>query len=331
VALFADYEPERGRGEPPDALTTRPATSADVPALAALRVERGDATESEATEFFTWLIAKAAGGGALLQVAAVDGAVAGYGAVDRLAWPGIPEGWYLGGLVVSPGRRRRGIGARLTRERVAWVAERASRAYYFVNERNRASIDLHAAFGFREVARDVRVPRVTFTGGVGLLFAVDLGPAVGLRDVADADLDVLFAQMQDPVAVRMAAFAPKDPADRVAFDRHWRRLRGDPGVVAKAVLCDGRVAGSVLKFVQDGRPEVTYWIGREFWGRGVATRALAALLRQVAERPVYARAAKDNLGSLRVLEKCGFRLQGEERGFANARGAEIDEVRLSLA
>jgi RimJ/RimL family protein N-acetyltransferase len=58
---------------------------------------------------------------------------------------------------------------------------------------------------------------------------------------------------------------------------------------------------------------------------------LRELLGVVPDRPLYARAAADNAGSVRVLEKCGFVLTGHERGFANARGEEIDEVVLTLA
>ena len=79
-----------------------------------------------------------------------------------------------------------------------------------------------------------------------------------------------------------------------------------------------------------GKLEVTYWIGREFWGQGIATKALAALLSTVKTRPLYARAARDNIASLRVLEKCGFMIAGYERGFANARGEEVEEVVLEL-
>ena len=86
-----------------------------------------------------------------------------------------------------------------------------------------------------------------------------------------------------------------------------------------------------MKFEQDGKPEVTYWIGREFWGKGIATKALAEFLGHVPVRPLYARAAKDNVASIRVLTKCGFCVTGEERGFANAQGAEIQELVLELA
>lgn len=151
-----------------------------------------------------------------------------------------------------------------------------------------------------------------------------------LRDVTDADLPGLFEFQRDPVASRMAAFVSKDPSDRAAFDAHWMKLRNDPAIVLKAIVEDGRLAGSVAKWDLAGKPQVTYWIGREFWGRGIATRALAAFLEIVTVRPIYASAASDNAGSIRVLEKCGFQRLSTDRGFANARGAEIDEVILIL-
>jgi RimJ/RimL family protein N-acetyltransferase len=90
------------------------------------------------------------------------------------------------------------------------------------------------------------------------------------------------------------------------------------------------VAGYVASFQRLGIPEVCYWIGREYWGKGLATRALAELLGQVTVRPLYARVARDNLASIRVLEKCGFTISGEDRGFSNSRGVEVEEFILSL-
>ncbi|MHC3468484.1 GNAT family N-acetyltransferase [Streptomyces sp. 7R007] len=152
---------------------------------------------------------------------------------------------------------------------------------------------------------------------------------VVLREVHDSDLPVFFRQMNDPEAVRLAAFTPKDPADRDAFDARWNRIRSS-GDVARTVLVDGDVVGSVSVYGEPGEREVTYWVDRAYWGRGVATAALRALLSEVPERPLYARAAADNTASRRVLEKCGFRETARAVGFANARGEEIDEVVLTL-
>ena len=153
-----------------------------------------------------------------------------------------------------------------------------------------------------------------------------------LRDVIERDLPIFFEQQLDPAANQMAAFTAKDPADRAAFTAKWAKILGDDSITKRTVLCGGRVAGNVAAFVApwSGKLEVTYWIGREFWGQGIATAALSALLRAVKPRPLYARAAKDNIASLRVLEKCGFTIAGYERGFANARGEEIEEVVLEL-
>jgi RimJ/RimL family protein N-acetyltransferase len=128
----------------------------------------------------------------------------------------------------------------------------------------------------------------------------------------------------------MAAFTAEDPTDRDAFDAHWQRIRGDDAVVIKTILFDGDVAGSIAKFDRDGDPEVTYWIGKEFWGKGIATKALSAFLDDIPARPLFGRVAKDNVASIRVLEKCGFTVSGHDRGFANARGAEIDEFIMKL-
>ncbi|MEU7383399.1 GNAT family N-acetyltransferase [Streptomyces sp. NPDC088337] len=152
---------------------------------------------------------------------------------------------------------------------------------------------------------------------------------VVLREVHDSDLPVFFRQMNDPEALRMAAFTPKDPADHEAFAAHWRGMRAS-SVVLRTVLLDGDVVGSAAVYGEPGEREVTYWVDRAYWGRGVATAALRALLAEVPERPLYARAAADNAGSLRVLAKCGFRESARARGFAEARGEEIDEVVLTL-
>ena len=135
---------------------------------------------------------------------------------------------------------------------------------------------------------------------------------VRLRDASHEDLPTFFEHQRDPVANRMAAFSARD---HDAFMRHWTTaILGRETEVAKTVLVDGRVAGNVLCFEHDGKRQVGYWIGREFWGRGVATRALAALLTEVQERPLFAEVAEHNVASLRVLEKCGFVVADESPG-----------------
>lgn len=134
----------------------------------------------------------------------------------------------------------------------------------------------------------------------------ELRDSVVLRNVIEYDLSILFEHQKDHESSRMAAFISRDPSDREAFFAHWRRILSDQKVVIKTILWRDQVAGIVGSFLWDGKPQVTYWIGKEFWGNGIATQALTELLHIVTDRPLYASAAKDNVASIRVLEKCGF-------------------------
>ncbi len=151
-----------------------------------------------------------------------------------------------------------------------------------------------------------------------------------LRDVTESDLPIFFEQQLDPDANYMAAFAARDPADRDAFTAHWTRTLGDETITIKTILFDGQVAGHVLSYQDEEfeKPEVSYWIGKQYRGKGVATTALSAFLGHIKVRPLYARVVKDNIASLRVLEKCGFTIVGEGKGFADARGQEVEEFIL---
>lgn len=155
--------------------------------------------------------------------------------------------------------------------------------------------------------------------------------ALILRDLTKSDLPILFEHQNDPEAARMAAFLSRDPSDRRAFMKHWKRILADPTVTNKIILWNGEVAGSIGSFLWDGKPQITYWLGKAFWGNGIATMALTEFLSIFNTRPLYASAASDNAASTRVLEKCGFALRGSGKAYAGARGAEIEEVFFELA
>jgi RimJ/RimL family protein N-acetyltransferase len=127
---------------------------------------------------------------------------------------------------------------------------------------------------------------------------------IHLRDVTGEDLPILYEHQRDPEATRMAAFAARD---RDAFMAHWTtRILADETVLKRTVLVDGEIAGNLVSFGPPDERLVGYWLGRKWWGRGVATAALTAFLREEATRPLYAHVAEHNTGSIRVLEKCGF-------------------------
>jgi RimJ/RimL family protein N-acetyltransferase len=158
----------------------------------------------------------------------------------------------------------------------------------------------------------------------------DSYPVVELREITASDIGVFFEHQLDPDSIWMAAFTIPDPSDRDAFRRRWAAIRSDPSIIKRTVLADGAVAGHVVSFERDAIREVSYWIGKRFWGQGVATGALRQLLKLVPGRPLHARAAADNPGSIRVLEKCGFVRCGTDSGFANARGEDTAEIVFQL-
>ena len=131
---------------------------------------------------------------------------------------------------------------------------------------------------------------------------------VHLRAVEPSDLPIFFEHQRDPVALVMAGMPGRE---REPFDEHWARILADDSGLIRTVVVDGEVAGNVLSFDRDGRREVGYWLGRNHWGRGVATAALVEFLGEEEARPLYAGVVPANGGSLRVLEKCGFAVCGE--------------------
>jgi RimJ/RimL family protein N-acetyltransferase len=153
--------------------------------------------------------------------------------------------------------------------------------------------------------------------------AHDVTPAVRLRSVEDRDLAVFFEHQADPQAVEMAAFPARDQEQ---FAAHWAKLRADDSLLVRAIVVDGVVAGNIGSWPEDGQQFLGYWIGREYWGRGVATQALALLVDEVSIRPLYAHVAVHNVGSIRVLEKCGFRRDREQEAKAPAPDDRIEEL-----
>ena len=186
-SLFEEFAPsgahERDRGPAPRTLV-RAATAEDAEAIGRISAEReGAKPESHIAAVRRSLEDESLHDSSLVLVAELDGQIVGFGKVHYLGskgasdTDGLPEGWYLTGVVVRPDLRRRGIGSRLTSARMRWVAERSSRVYYFANARNRVSIALHDSCGFVEIARAARFGDVTFVGGEGILFKAELeGP-----------------------------------------------------------------------------------------------------------------------------------------------------------
>jgi RimJ/RimL family protein N-acetyltransferase len=145
---------------------------------------------------------------------------------------------------------------------------------------------------------------------------------VRLRAVEDQDVDVFFDHQNDPKATEMAAFPSRD---KDQFAAHWAKIRADDTTMQRTIVADGAVAGYIGCWQQDGQRLLGYWVGREYWGRGVATKALERLISEVSARPLYAHVAVHNVGSIRVLQKCGFRRDHVEEAKAPPPDDGIEE------
>lgn len=132
---------------------------------------------------------------------------------------------------------------------------------------------------------------------------------IELRYVTSSDLPILFEFQREPEGNAMAALPARDLHD---FMAHWRKILNEPACTLMAVTVNGSVAGNIGSWSQDDKRLVGYWLGKQFWGQGIATVALSKFIGQWCDRPLYAYAAKHNAGSIRVLEKCGFVLVGED-------------------
>lgn len=154
---------------------------------------------------------------------------------------------------------------------------------------------------------------------------------ITLTKTEKEDLDKFFQFQLDKEANYLAAFTSKDPNDKAAYLEKYTKFLTDPTINMRTIKANDEIVGSIAKFVMENEAGITYWIDRKFWGQGIATAALKELLKIEHVRPVYGRVAFDNYSSQKVLEKCGFIKIGKDKGFANARQAEIEEFIYKLS
>lgn len=150
---------------------------------------------------------------------------------------------------------------------------------------------------------------------------------IRLRNVERDDLPRMYEMQSDPESNRLAATIPRSTE---AFETHWANILRDPSLIAKAILLDEVLVGTVSCFWCDGQANVGYWISREHWGKGIASRALNLLLHEVPTRPLYAHVATSNGASLRVLQKSGFVIERVQVSPATDRFPECEVAVLVL-
>lgn len=155
-------------------------------------------------------------------------------------------------------------------------------------------------------------------------------PAIQLTATTANDLETLFEFQRDPEGVFMAAFTPKEPGDKDNYINMYSGFITDPSIIMMTIWLNDRIVGSISRYVMEGDHEITYWIDRKCWGRGIATIALKIFLEIDQIRPLFGRTAIDNIGSQRVLENNGFLKIGEDSDFANGRQMDLKEYIFKL-
>ena len=150
---------------------------------------------------------------------------------------------------------------------------------------------------------------------------------ITLRPVKKSDLPIFFEQQLDPEATTMAAFPSRD---KEAFNAHWEKVMANESNITRTIEVDDQVVGYLGSWEMEGERVVGYWLGKEFWGKGIATEALKQFLGVVKTRPLFSHVAKHNIGSMRVLEKCGFVIIGEDK-YVNIGKEEVEEFVLKLS
>jgi len=150
---------------------------------------------------------------------------------------------------------------------------------------------------------------------------------ITLRNVIQDDLPIFFEHQRDPVAAKMAAFPSRD---REAFMAHWAKIIANANVINRTILFDEQVAGNIASFEMEGEREIGYWLGREFWGKGIASESLKQFLGQEMRRPLFAHVVKHNIASQRVLKKSGFEVIREDKWRPDPNEDEVEELILTL-
>jgi RimJ/RimL family protein N-acetyltransferase len=152
--------------------------------------------------------------------------------------------------------------------------------------------------------------------------------SIQLRPVLADDIALFF---EHHLEVRPLPVGASITERKATFTEGWEQMLADETVLARTIVSGRDVAGYVICSRQREKPTISSWLGRKFWGHGIATKAVKSFVDLVEERPVYARVAYDNLAALQVLRKIGFAIIGHDSFFSDAHGYEIDEIICALS
>ncbi|MBX3499870.1 MAG: GNAT family N-acetyltransferase [Alphaproteobacteria bacterium] len=155
-------------------------------------------------------------------------------------------------------------------------------------------------------------------------------PRLLLRAFTPQDAQRVFEIRSDFEVTRMLVFPAYPPVlEHVAAWLREHAVEWRAGTAYRfAVVVDGRVIGCAdVDEIQDGCGELGYWLERDYWGRGLASEAAAAVLAfatgTLGLRRLQAGHAADNPASGRILERLGFRWVEDRTRWYNSRRADV--------
>ena len=139
-----------------------------------------------------------------------------------------------------------------------------------------------------------------------------------LRPFKLDDADEMFKRWaSDPEVTKYLSWPPHKDVSMTQYVLYcWVEEYKKPDTYRFGIVCkeDGALIGSIdVVTYWEGDPVIGYCLSRPYWGRGYMTeacKALLELLRKEGFKKVYIEAVKENIGSNRVIEKCGFRYIG---------------------
>jgi RimJ/RimL family protein N-acetyltransferase len=136
---------------------------------------------------------------------------------------------------------------------------------------------------------------------------------------------MFYLHQADRVATELAGVPSRSEEE---FRKHWNTITSGDEVVREAILFGEEVVGFAVSFDRDEERQVGYWIGRDYWGRRIASAALPLFLEFESRRSLRAHVAQHNPASIRVLEKAGF--SRVDARVANVRGVSAAEYVYEL-
>ncbi len=149
------------------------------------------------------------------------------------------------------------------------------------------------------------------------------GESIRIRKLRISDAKDLYENVRDKEIVKWTLMIPhpypKDGALKFIRRTHYSIKKGNAFAFGIEYRETGKVIGVISIHVdwKDKKGEIGYWLGKRYWNQGLMTETVQLIKKfgfdQLNLNRIYARVFENNIGSNKLLEKCGFQLEGNFR------------------